>query len=146
MNQYKSKFFPHPVALTNHRLSISSEELSEYWNSLTLTEMERILVIHDQFLICQILVGEYLQYYLNNKKVSSGEYFYVMYKQKILLWVYDAKIFRQQQQNNRSDSDNWDADNSRNFTYKYKDAETDSFSDNNKRLNSNNFTHKKYGA
>lgn len=67
--------------------------------------MEKVLVIDDYYIICEILVKEYLQYYLSNKKVSLGEYFYVMYKEKILMWVYDAKIFRQQQRHERFETD-----------------------------------------
>lgn len=56
--------------------------------------MEKILTISDQNLITYIVVQHYLQYYLSNKKILSSEAYYVMKNQKIMMYVYDGRLFK----------------------------------------------------
>lgn len=97
INEFKSIIFPDRRSLNALRLAIDEDEVERFWERRTLTQMEHILSITNDYIL-NFIVSQLLQPYLNSRKVIY-EAFIVsrldhQLQEQSLMYVYDCRIFR----------------------------------------------------
>ena len=95
LNIFKSNvFYPNISELEKHRLYVKEDEINEFWDSLTLIEMENLLTMRDKNII--YFLEKYLEHYLKLKerKASSTEAYEISIQGKLIAHIYDCKIFK----------------------------------------------------